>query len=74
MDQFAQVAIAILVCRRTPSAFVLGSAVGNISFQTSQILRLVAGAAVVAVVDPYQKLGLDVSFGVSPLLSSQGCG
>jgi hypothetical protein len=32
--------------------FVLGSAVGNISFQASQILGFVAGAAVVAVVDP----------------------
>jgi MFS family permease len=50
-------------------AFVLGSAIGNISFQASQILGFVAGAAVVAVVDPYRTLGLDaVSFGVSALL------
>ena len=48
--------------------FVLGSAVGNISFQASQILGFVAGAAVVAVVDPYRTLGLDaVSFGISAL-------
>ena len=114
-DQFAQVAIAILVYRQTHSAFltalayaltylpriagrpaavlhragrgafssaraallpdvlpgdkfVLGSAVGNISFQASQILGFVAGAAVVAVVDPYRTLGLDaVSFGISAL-------
>jgi MFS family permease len=47
--------------------FVLGSAVGNISFQASQILGFVAGAAVVAVVDPYRTLGLDaVSFGRGP--------
>lgn len=32
--------------------FVLGSAIGNISYQASQILGFVAGAAVVAVVDP----------------------
>jgi hypothetical protein len=50
-------------------AFVLGSAVGNISFQASQILGFVAGAAVVAVVDPYRTLGLDaVTFGVSALI------
>jgi MFS family permease len=50
-------------------AFVLGSAVGNISFQVSQILGFVAGAAVVAVVDPYRTLGLDaVTFGVSALV------
>jgi hypothetical protein len=34
-----------------------GSAVGNISFQVSQILGFVAGAAVVALVDPYRTLG-----------------
>jgi MFS family permease len=50
-------------------AFVLGSAIGNISFQASQILGFVAGAAVVAVVDPYRTLGLDaVSFGLSALM------
>jgi hypothetical protein len=49
--------------------FVLDSAVGNISFRASQILGFVAGAAVVAVVDPYRTLGLDaVSFGISALI------
>jgi MFS family permease len=53
--------------------FVLGSAVGNISFQASQILGFVAGAAVVAVVDPYRTLGLDaVSFGISALIVAAG--
>jgi hypothetical protein len=53
--------------------FVLGSAVGNISFQASQILGFVTGAAVVAVVDPYQTLGLDaVSFGISALIVAAG--
>ena len=53
--------------------FVLGSAVGNISFQASQILGFVAGAAVVAVVDPYRTLGLDaVSFGISALIVTAG--
>jgi len=32
--------------------FVLGSAIGNITYQASQILGFVAGAAVVAVLDP----------------------
>ena len=53
--------------------FVLGSAVGNISFQASQILGFVAGAAVVAVVDPYRTLGLDaVTFGISALIVAAG--
>jgi MFS family permease len=53
--------------------FVLGSAVGNISFQASQILGFVAGAAVVATVDPYWTLGLDaVSFGISALIVAVG--
>ena len=53
--------------------FVLGSAVGNISFQVSQILGFVGGAAVVALVDPYRTLGLDaVSFGISALIVVAG--
>jgi hypothetical protein len=53
--------------------FVLGSAVGNISFQASQIPGFVAGAAVVAVVDPNRTLGLDaVSFGISALIAAAG--
>lgn len=53
--------------------FVLGSAIGNISYQAGQILGFVAGAAVVAVIDPYRTLGLDaVSFGVSALIVAIG--
>ncbi len=39
--------------------FVVGSAIGNISFQASQILGFVAGAAVVAVLNPYRTLATD---------------
>jgi MFS family permease len=53
--------------------FVLGSAVGNITFQATQILGFVAGAAAVAVVNPYRTLGLDaVSFGISAVLVTAG--
>ena len=53
--------------------FVLGSAIGNISYQASQILGFVAGAAVVAVINPYKTLGLDaVSFGISALIVATG--
>ena len=46
--------------------FVLGSAIGNITYQASQILGFVAGAAVVAVLDPHKTLGIDaVTFGLS---------
>jgi hypothetical protein len=51
--------------------FVLGSAIGNISFQASQILGFVAGAAVVAVLGPSRTLGLDaLTFLVSALIVS----
>jgi MFS family permease len=53
--------------------FVLGSAIGNITFQASQILGFVAGAAVVQVLDPYRTLGIDaVSFGISALIVVAG--
>ena len=49
--------------------FVLGSAVGNITYQASQILGFVAGAAVVGVLRPNKTLGIDaVSFGISALI------
>jgi MFS family permease len=49
--------------------FVLGSAVGNITYQASQILGFVAGAAVVAILDPHKTLGVDAAtFGVSALI------
>jgi len=49
--------------------FVLGSAVGNITYQASQILGFVAGAAVVAILDPYRTLGIDAAtFAASALI------
>jgi MFS family permease len=49
--------------------FVVGSAIGNISFQASQILGFVAGAAVVAVLKPYRTLATDaLSFALSAVI------
>ena len=49
--------------------FVLGSAIGNITYQASQILGFVAGAAVVAILNPHKTLGIDAAtFGVSALI------
>jgi len=48
---------------------LLGSAVGNITYQASQILGFVAGAAVVAILDPHNTLGIDAAtFGMSALI------
>jgi MFS family permease len=53
--------------------FVIGSAVGNITYQASQILGFVAGAAVVAILDPYRTLAIDAaSFGISALIVATG--
>jgi MFS family permease len=41
--------------------YVVGSSIANISYQASQILGFVAGAAVVAVLDPSRTLGLDAA-------------
>jgi MFS family permease len=50
-------------------AFVVGSAIGNITYQASQILGFVAGAAVVAVLNPYRTLATDaLTFAVSALI------
>ena len=55
--------------------FVLGSAIGNITFQASQILGFVAGAAVVAVLDPHKTLAIDaVTFACRPSSSWPECG
>jgi MFS family permease len=49
--------------------FVVGSAIGNISFQASQILGFVAGAAVVALLNPYRTLGTDaLTFALSAVI------
>jgi len=53
--------------------FVLGSALGNITYQASQILGFVAGAAVVAILNPHRTLGLDAAtFGISALIVLAG--
>ena len=53
--------------------FVVGSAVGNITFQASQILGFVAGAAVVAILDPHRTLGVNAAtFGISALILGFG--
>jgi hypothetical protein len=53
--------------------FVLGSAIGNITYQASQILGFVAGAAVVAVLDPHKTLSIDAAtFAVSALILVAG--
>jgi MFS family permease len=49
--------------------FVLGSAIGNMTFQASQVLGFIAGAAVVAAINPYRTLALDsLSFALSALI------
>jgi MFS family permease len=49
--------------------FVLGSAIGNITFQSSQILGFVAGAAVVTALNPSRTLALDaLSFLLSAVI------
>ncbi len=51
--------------------FVLGSAIGNITYQASQILGFITGAAVVAALDAHRTLALDaLSFGLSALIIS----
>ena len=49
--------------------YVLGSAIGNMTFQTSQIVGFVAGAAVVSLLDPSRTLALDsLSFLLSAII------
>jgi MFS family permease len=53
--------------------FVLGSAVGNITFQLSQIVGFVAGAAVVATLNPHRTLAVDaLTFCLSALIVAVG--
>jgi hypothetical protein len=47
----------------------IGSTIGNITHQTSQIVGFVTGAAVVATIGSYRTLGIDaVTFGISALI------
>jgi predicted MFS family arabinose efflux permease len=53
--------------------FVLGSAIGNITFQASQIVGFVAGAAVVATLGTHRTLAVDaVTFLLSALIVTLG--
>jgi MFS family permease len=53
--------------------FVLGSAIGNITFQASQIVGFVAGAAVVATLGTHRTLAVDaVTFLLSALIVTVG--
>src|ERR1700689_2596844 len=70
---FSSARTALLPDVLAGDTFVLGSAIGNISFQVSQILGFVAGAAVVAVLDPYKTLGIDaITFGLSAVIVLAG--
>ena len=49
--------------------FVLGSAIGNMTYQASQILGFITGAAVVVAINPYRTLALDsLSFALSAVI------
>ena len=49
--------------------FVLGSAIGNMTFQACQVLGFIAGAAVVVAINPYRTLALDAAtFALSALI------
>lgn len=66
---FASARSALLPDVLTSEQLPVGSAIGNITHQSSQILGFVAGAAVVATLDPYRTLAVDAgSFIVSALI------
>ena len=70
---FSAARAAILPTVLDGDKFVLGSAIGNMTGQLSQILGFVAGAGVVAAAGPYRTLLLDAaSFGLSALLVARG--
>ncbi|MBV9384267.1 MAG: MFS transporter [Streptosporangiaceae bacterium] len=67
---FGSARSALLPDVLTGDQLTVGTAIGNITHQASQILGFVAGAAVVATLDPYRTLGIDsVSFGISALVA-----
>jgi MFS family permease len=54
----------------SPDQLPVGSAVASITHQASQILGFVAGAAVVALLNPYRTLAIDAcTFGISALIT-----
>ena len=70
---FSSVRAALMPDVLPGNKFMVGSAVGNITFQASQILGFVAGAAVVAILDPHKTLVIDAgTFGLSALITGAG--
>jgi len=66
---FSSARFALLPDVLPRDTFIVGSAIGNISYQASQILGFVAGAAVVAVLKPDRTLAIDaLSFALSALI------
>ncbi|HEX8008174.1 MAG TPA: MFS transporter [Trebonia sp.] len=66
---FASARSALIPDILSGEQIAIGSAVGNITHQASQILGFVTGAAVVATLDPYRALGIDAcTFGISALI------
>ena len=66
---FSSARFALLPDVLPGDTFIVGSAIGNISYQASQILGFVAGAAVVAVLKPDRTLAIDaLSFALSALI------
>jgi MFS family permease len=68
---FSSARSALLPDVLTVQQLPVGTAIANITHQASQILGFVAGAAVVAVLNPYRTLGIDaVTFGLSALIAT----
>ncbi|MGH3158808.1 MAG: MFS transporter, partial [Streptosporangiaceae bacterium] len=66
---FSSARSALLPAVLPGDKYVLGSAIGNITFQSTQIIGFIAGAAVVAVLNPSRTLALDaLSFLLSALI------
>jgi predicted MFS family arabinose efflux permease len=66
---FSSARFALLPDVLPRDTFIVGSAIGNISYQASQILGFVAGAAVVAVLKPDRTLAIDaLSFALSAVI------
>lgn len=67
---FSSARSALLPDILTVEQLPVGSAIANITYQASQILGFVAGAAVVAVLNPYRTLAIDAAtFGISALIA-----
>jgi MFS family permease len=70
---FASARSALVPDILTNEQLPIGSAVGNITHQASQIVGFVSGAAVVAILNPYRTLGIDAcTFGISALIVLTG--